>query len=341
MNHLSKLFGAVCVALTLTACHKEKLQPSGNAFSHRIEKNAPPCTMVLIPTQLRPRIGFLPDGATPWGMWNYPNLIHGVTNGANTAYQVYNPNLYAGLPADISYMTLSGFAVDRGANPYNPRLIFSYSNSSQHYLFFADLDANSNYPMNAQLILNATFAPASGGWKLHDIEYEAATGRMYGIFYKSSTNQSIVGNINTTTGVCTSVKSYPGVRFLGMDFTVSSGNPAEANKMYLLSDQVQSSGTFGVLYTLDLVTLASSSTGLYLPDNSTPPAGGLPTSFLARVPNSWDHLHIYGEGTAVFKWNKAGAFIQSTVTQKQSVILPSTLNTPIPIFTEAMTDAAN
>lgn len=330
------------VSLTaLTSCNKQEFSPKTAPAPSKNVKLLPPATMVLIPSGIRPRIGFLPDGTTPWLFAPFDgNLIHLVQNGGTNIYQVYNPNLYAGLTANISGLKLTGLAVDRSMNPYDPNIILSYTSTSDHYLFTASRDANSNYIITASTVLTSSFAPAASGWKLHDIEYDGISGKMYGVFYHKLTNASKVAAITYGTGMCTLVKDFPGMHFTGMDFTPNSSYLPESNKMYLLQEVTLTPTTFGKLVQLDLVTLATTTTNLNLP--GIPPSSGLSTtSFLARSPQTWDYLNIYGEGNGIFIFDKSSNSILSTISQKNLVQLPNTSTPDGIISSEVMTDAAN
>ncbi len=350
--------------LVFQGCNKISKNKNLSGVNLKSEKISPPCTIVLIPANQRPRIGFLPDGITPWGTSNpFSRLTLGVLNSNGTsASQVYNPNLLGELPNEIGgSWSLTGLAVNRAVSPYNPSLILSTSSSitsvsanSKHYLLFATMNATNNYTINSQVIVTASFAPASSGWVLHDIEYDNVSSEMYGLFIwcNSSTfvSNSIVARINPTTGAATLVKSYPGIAFAGMDFSGSlTGNPAENNIMYLRRINVSTGANVGSqLYRLNLTSLTETITNLNLPQTTfsfNHEVDVASDGFLSRSAYDWAKLYLYhplGISPPISTWSTTTSSVFSTITERDILTLPNSYASPVNLVTGfIITDSGN
>lgn len=334
------------ISLIVISCKKNENHPFQKHFDNVSEKevkNTQPSTLVLVPNAIRPRIAFLPDGDDALGVMPYEasSMRDGIyTSTGALSREIYNPNQFLGLPVDIGGIVFSGLAVDR-ANYYDPSIILSRSRSSEHALFFASLNSASNYIIGSTLIVNASFAPASSGWRLSLIEYHAQL--MYGIFYNSSTQESIIARIDIVSGNATFVKSFPGVKFDGMDFTVTSNQAGVTpNKMYLKSG-VAVGITTCKIYTLNLANPASySSVPTNIPTYYS--LGGSPAGSFLVVRNFISPIYIYEPGNyTIHGYDPINNTSNVYVTQKRTVSLttsPPTLGPTVNFGGQAMNDAA-
>ncbi|TSJ45403.1 hypothetical protein [Fluviicola chungangensis] len=215
------------------------------------------------------------------------------------------------------------------------------SRSSEHALFFASVDASSNYIINNYIILNASFAPASSGWRISHIEYHSQL--MYGIFYNSSTQESKIAQIDKNTGNTTLIKSFPGVKFEGMDFTIISNQQGiSPDKMYLKSG-VAVGVTTCKIFTLNLANPNSYWT---VPTNiaTNYSTSGSPSGAFLVVSNHTSPIYIYEPwNSMVHGYDPVNNTSNTYVTQKRTVTLTTptpTLGPVINIMSQAMNDAA-
>lgn len=242
-----------------------------------------------------------------------------------------------GLPVDVGGVVFSGLAVNRtGGNYYDPAIILSRSRPSEHALFFASVNSASNYDINSYVIVNSSFAPAGNGWRLSYIECHGQL--MFGIFYNSSTQESKIAQIDINTGNTTFIKSFPGVKFDGMDFTIRG---TYADKMYL-----KSGVTVGVttckIYILDLTNPAAYSTvPTTIPTNYSL-VGGAAGSFLI-VSNYISPIYIYEPGNyTIHGYDPLTNASNTYLTGRKTVTLtnPATFGPFAAFGGQAMNDAA-
>ncbi|MGV3613632.1 MAG: hypothetical protein ACO1N0_21910 [Fluviicola sp.] len=333
------------IAVSVLSCEKhENHRTQGYKENNKGLKNTQPSTLVLVPNATRPRIAFLPDGDDALGLTPYEmsTMRDGIyTSNGTFSREIYNPNQFLGLPVDVGGIVFSGLAVDRATGYYDPSIILSRSRSSEHALFFASLNAASNYIINSTVILNTPYAPASSGWRLSYIEYHS--NLMYGIFYNSSTQESIIAKINKNNGNTTFIKSFPGVKFEGMDFTIISNQQGVSpDKMYLKS------GVAVGVSTCKIYTLNLANPSIYSSANTTIPTnysmGGSNSGSFLVVRNFISPIYIYEPGNyTIHGYDPISNSSNTYVTQKRTVSLttsPPTLGSPINFGGQAMNDAA-
>lgn len=356
--NLNKVVLSIGLVAILISCKKEFNSPELNTKNllDKKVKIVPACSFVLIPSGTRPRIGFLPDGRGPWGsLPDFSVLIFGVLNSnGSQAYDIQNPNLLGGLPADISGLRLTGLAVNRGSNYYNPEIILSTTRNGNHYLLFATLNGSNSYVINSQVIVSSPFAPASSGWSLHDIEVDSQNQILYGIF-RSNTGvpgnfESKIASINFNSGLATLVKTYSNVAFSGMDFSGFGSYEPESEKMYLFREDINtSSSQFGQIIKLDLITLNETVTNLNISGQTNANVQtDIYNGFLVRRTQFWDRFYYYsginptqgGDGQIPL-WSTSTNSIISTILQRSFLTLPTSLSNPLNIQLGAITDAAS
>jgi len=209
--------------------------------SEKKYRNAPPATMFLIPSGYTARIGFIEDGLMPAPISTYQNTGRLISRigGANQPYwyNIYNPSFLAGLPDFLVGLVLTGLASDRTQNNHD-RIFLSFSDVN-HHILTADL-LGTDYNISADLILSAPSTPASAGWVLHDIEMSNIF-EMYGCFYNSTNNVTVVSEINMTTGNCTPVTTLPSTRLAGLE--------VHNNDLYLLNYRITvPSVSYGIVH---------------------------------------------------------------------------------------------
>jgi hypothetical protein len=334
------------IAITAFSCKKhENQQTQGYKEAYLVNekdvKSVPPASLVLIPGATRPRIGFVADGADPFGATSYGNfLLDGIFNSSGVlTREIVNPNQFLGLPSDVGGIVFTGLAVDRAPNYYDPSIILCRSRSSEHALFFASLNAASNYAINSYLIVSASFAPSSTGWELSFIESHGSI--MYGVFYNQTAQTSKIAQISKTTGTATLIKTFAGAKFEGMDFSTYAGTP---DKMYLKSG-AQLGTTTCAIYVLDLINTANSSV---IPTNiptSYSYNSFSPGSFLVYSPDSNGSypLKIYDPlAYAVYNYSPTTYLKTTYCTGKTQMTLmtPPTLGSTQNFGGQAMNDAA-
>lgn len=349
MRRLSKILGVAIVAISILSCEKytndhqpsQTLKGKDAGYHEKDVKMIPSCSLVLVPSANRPRIGFIMDGSDPFGAINSGiPFIDGVSSSSGVlTREIINPNQFLGLPIDVAGITFTGLAVNESQNVYDPSIILCRSRTSEHALFFASLNAASNYSIDSYLTVTASFAPASDGWILSFIEYHNSV--MYGVFYKQSIQTSKVAQISKTTGVATLVKTFSGFKFEGMDFSSLNGVP---DKMYLKSG-AQIGNTTCRVHVLDLVNTSNTSV---LPTNiptdysmNSSPLG----SFLVYSPglSAESPVIIYDPlAYAIYRYNPA-TYVRTTFCTGRTLI---TLTSPITVGStqtfggQAMNDAA-
>lgn len=333
MPTLSHRVIIILILLLTLSCEKELVNPNvGSTETEKDVKHPRPCPMVLIPAGGSIRIGFLPNGLT--GQY----LIDGTTVNGNYSYYLTNPNLFLGMPATPTGTEFSGLAVDRinGAWDYD-KIILSRTRNSEHALYFANLDVNTKYVINSYLVVTAPFAPSNLGWRLSSIEYDRDVNKMYGIFRNSS--DSKIAEINIVTGVATLIKTFSGVLFSGMDFTVDSSS-GSVNFMYLFTGNA-AGNTVCKIYKLDMVNLTNYSTNT---TNIPMYAGN--SGFLYHVSGQNEMMYVYTPlALQVYSYdyftNNSATFVTqkvtSQITNSGSVV---TYGTPTSFAGEILTDAA-
>jgi hypothetical protein len=206
---MRKHFLKLLTILLIFSCNKSKIQPIDQDVSKNTDKKTrafPLCTLLLIPAGYTERVGFICDGyvyPTQSLLTNF-NIITGVDDSplpwSPYYFDILNPSGFGNLPTLIPGPTLTGIALAELPSYNYPAIYLSYTNSISHYLFKAKKVGN-DYEIVSSIILNSPFATANNGWVLHDIEL-SNNGKLYGLFSNLSTNNTIVTEINPTSGIC-------------------------------------------------------------------------------------------------------------------------------------------
>ncbi|MBK6820664.1 MAG: hypothetical protein IPG85_14225 [Bacteroidetes bacterium] len=303
---MRKHFLKLLTILLIFSCNKSKIQPIDQDVSKNTDKKTrafPLCTLLLIPAGYTERVGFICDGyvyPTQSLLTNF-NIITGVDDSplpwSPYYFDILNPSGFGNLPTLIPGPTLTGIALAELPSYNYPAIYPSYTNSISHYLFKAKKVGN-DYEIVSSIILNSPFATANNGWVLHDIEL-SNNGKLYGLFSNLSTNNTIVTEINPTSGICNQYITLPAMRCAGMDI--------QLNQMYILLYEDITATTYGKILTYQLGAASYGTLNLSIPSSNPSYTYNLNWGvsgydhdfFLSFVPGTANNFTIYNKGNTV------------------------------------------